>query len=369
MRYEHAAGATMSKQILGNDPFKRGAALRDLTAPEPVPKPLPRPKARKVPRTRAQRKTSPRVTKTVERAIRIEELPKAPDTTAPAIAEARTPVVEPIQKADWAYWLEVLRLTALGLYHAISPPPRQSPSDVFGRDDGLTRELAPLGTLLYEHYFRVEVDGAERIPTGPAILVANHCGFMPFDGPVLHLAVSRERPDLAQSRWLVEDQIFHAPFFGSLFNRLGAVRASPENAERLLAEGRPVIVFPEGILGLRKTYRERHQLVRFGRGGFVKLALKTGAPLVPVAVTGACESSPLLARIPGHLFGIPYFPVAPLGPLPLPAKWRVRFLEPVHVKKLAGTGMADPAQVADLADQTKGAIASAIADLAAVRPS
>lgn len=112
-------------------------------------------------------------------------------------------------------------------------------------------------------------------------------------------------------------------------NRLGAVRAHPENAVRLLEEGRPVIVFPEGFLGISKPFTQRYQLKRFGRGGYIKLALKLKVPIVPVAIVGAEESMPLLAKLPGGMFGLPYLP---LTPPPLPARWRIRFSEAVTVE-------------------------------------
>src|SRR5204863_8460715 len=135
-------------------------------------------------------------------------------------------------------------------------------------------------------YVRVTVEGADRVPAGACIIVANHSGALPLDGPVLHHALKRERSDLPDARWLVEDQIFHAPMLGLLMNRLGAVRAHPENAVRLLEEGRPVIVFPEGFLGISKPFTQRYQLKRFGRGGYVKLALKASVPIVPCAIVG-----------------------------------------------------------------------------------
>jgi 1-acyl-sn-glycerol-3-phosphate acyltransferase len=201
--------------------------------------------------------------------------------------------------------------------------------DPFGKDPALLSRLEPLLDFLYERYWRVTVENAAALPSGPAILVANHAGALPLDGPLLALAVSRERPDLQEPRWLVEDQIFHAPFWGALLNRLGAIRASPENALRLLAERRPVLVFPEGVQGTGKGYRERYQLKRFGRGGFVKLALRTGAPIVPVAVVGSEEASPVLAKLPGRPFGLPYLPLT--TPVPLPVRWSVRFGAPLHL--------------------------------------
>jgi 1-acyl-sn-glycerol-3-phosphate acyltransferase len=205
---------------------------------------------------------------------------------------------------------------------------RAAEVDRYGKDTQLATQLRPLGDLLYDKYWRVRVEGAEHLPSGPFIIVANHAGALPLDGPVLHLALRRERPDLAESRWLLEDQIFHAPFVGVLANRLGAVRANPENALRLLGENRPLIVFPEGFHGLSKPFSERYQLRRFGRGGYVKIALRAGVPIVPAAIIGGEESMPLIAKIPGGLFGVEYLPVTLP---PLPARWHIRFAEPVSL--------------------------------------
>lgn len=228
--------------------------------------------------------------------------------------------------------------------------------DAYGKDPNLGQSLGPITDFLYERYWRVEVTGADRLPTGPCILVANHSGALPYDGPVLHEALKRERPDLADSRWLIEDQIFYAPVLGTLLNRLGAVRANPENALRLLEEGRPLIVFPEGIHGLQKPFAERYQLKRFGRGGFVKIALQTGAPIVPVAIVGAEETTPLLAKLPTTLFGMPYLPVAPLGPLPLPAKWHIRFGAPLTADDLRAAGEEEAVRVQRGTELTREAI-------------
>ncbi len=206
---------------------------------------------------------------------------------------------------------------------------RSTEVDRWGKDASLSASLRPLGQLLYEKYWRVRVEGAELLPTGPFIIVANHAGALPLDGPVLHLALQRERPDLPQSRWLLEDQVFHAPFVGVLANRLGAVRANPENAMRLLEEGRPVMVFPEGFHGLAKPFSERYQLRRFGRGGYVKIALRAGVPIVPAAIIGGEESMPLLGKIPGGLFGVEYLP---LTLPPLPARWHIRFAAPISLE-------------------------------------
>ncbi|MDY7227911.1 lysophospholipid acyltransferase family protein [Hyalangium rubrum] len=226
--------------------------------------------------------------------------------------------------------------------------------DEYGRDSELVTGLQPLMDFLYERYWRVSVQGVEQVPSGGAILVANHSGALPFDGLVAAMTLLRERPDLREPRWLVEDQVFHAPMLGTLFNRLGAVRACPENAVRLLDEQRPVLVFPEGYQGLSKPFAQRYQLKRFGRGGFVKLALRTGAPIIPVAIVGAEETSPLLGRIPAGFLGVPYLPLT--GPVPLPAKWTLRFGEPISVDALGPEDADDLAAVQRLTERTRESI-------------
>jgi 1-acyl-sn-glycerol-3-phosphate acyltransferase len=228
--------------------------------------------------------------------------------------------------------------------------------DDYGRDATLVSSLQPVFDFFYERYWRVRVEGIDHVPEGPAILVANHSGALPFDGPMVAQALVRERADLNQARWLLEDQVFHAPFLGTLANRLGAIRACPENALRLLDEERPIIVFPEGIQGIGKTYKDRYQLKRFGRGGFVKLALRAGAPIIPVAVVGAEESMPVLFKLPGGLFGVPYLPVTPLGPLPLPARWAIRFGEPIDLGGATADDEHDLPRVQRLAERTRESI-------------
>ncbi|NOK04793.1 MULTISPECIES: lysophospholipid acyltransferase family protein [Myxococcus] len=235
--------------------------------------------------------------------------------------------------------------------------------DEYGKDPSLVERLEPVLEFLYSQYWRVSVQGVDHVPPGAAILVANHSGALPYDGLVMSMALTRERPDLREPRWLVEDQVFHAPMVGTLFNRLGAVRACPENALRLLDEHRPLVVFPEGYQALSKPFGERYRLKRFGRGGFVKLALRTGAPIVPVAIVGAEETSPLLGRIPASFLGLPYVPLTPLGPLPLPAKWSIRFGEPIGVEDLAPEAADDLGEVQRLTERTREAIQSMLQSL------
>jgi 1-acyl-sn-glycerol-3-phosphate acyltransferase len=247
--------------------------------------------------------------------------------------------------------------TAQGLLGALSVGLGMGGStalDEYGRDAELVGGLQPLLDFLYERYWRVSVQGVDQIPMGGAILVANHSGALPYDGLVAAQALQRERPDLREPRWLVEDQIFHAPVLGTLLNRLGAVRASPENALRLLDEQRPVLVFPEGYQGLSKPFAQRYQLKRFGRGGFVKLALRTGAPIIPVAIVGSEETSPLLGRIPAGFLGVPYVPLT--SPMPLPARWTLRFGEPIAMEGLGPDAAEDLAEVQRLTERTREAI-------------
>lgn len=216
-----------------------------------------------------------------------------------------------------------------------APRATQREFDAFGREPAFEQRALELLSTIYKHYFRVEVRGIEHLPAkGPVIVVANHSGALPWDMLMLKCAVALEHPTRRSLRPLAEDFVFHFPFLGTLVNRFGAVRACPENAEALLAAGEAVAVFPEGAKGLGKPFSRRYRLQRFGRGGFVKLALRSGAPVVPVAIVGAEETYPLLARLPGALapFGIPYLPLTPtfpflgpLGLLPLPTKWRIEF--------------------------------------------
>ncbi|MCE9670266.1 acyltransferase family protein [Myxococcus stipitatus] len=228
--------------------------------------------------------------------------------------------------------------------------------DEYGKDPSLVRRLEPVLEFLYGQYWRVTTQCIEQVPRGAAILVANHSGALPYDGLVMSLALTRERPDLREARWLVEDQVFHAPVLGTLFNRLGAVRACPENALRLLDEHRPVVVFPEGYQALSKPFAERYRLKRFGRGGFVKLALRTGAPIVPVAIVGSEETSPMLGRLPASFLGLPFVPLTPLGPVPLPAKWSIRFGEPISMEGVPSEAADDLGEVQRLTERTREAI-------------
>jgi 1-acyl-sn-glycerol-3-phosphate acyltransferase len=240
--------------------------------------------------------------------------------------------------------------------------------DEFGYDPVYEQRLLPLFDFLYQKYFRVETHGIDRVPReGSCLLVANHAGTLPIDGMMLRLGVRREHSQHRDVRWLAEDTIFHFPFLGNFTNRLGAVRACQENAERLLDHGALVAVFPEGMKGIGKLFRDRYKLQRFGRGGFVKLSLRTGAPVLPVAIVGSEETNPMVARVEylTKVFGIPYLPVTPtfpllgpLGLLPAPTKWKMYFGEPIDFQNYGAESAEDEVLVGRLAERVRGEIQS-----------
>lgn len=252
--------------------------------------------------------------------------------------------------------------------------------DDFGRDPRATARWEWLFEFLYSRWFRVETTGLENIPEkGRALLVANHAGTLPYDSAMVMHAVRRDHPSRRDVRPLVEDTVFHLPFLGPIMNRIGGVRADPENAERLLEKDELVAVFPEGEKGMGKLWKDRYRLQRFGRGGFVKLALRTRAPIIPVAVVGAEEAAPMLGKVTWFAknIGIPWIPVTPtfpwLGPaglLPLPSKWYVAFGAPIDLGAAhAPSAAEDRLLVNRLADQIRNQIQDMIDELLGQRRS
>jgi 1-acyl-sn-glycerol-3-phosphate acyltransferase len=247
--------------------------------------------------------------------------------------------------------------------------------DDFGRDPRATARWEWLFEFLYSKWFRVQAFGIDNIPTkGRALLVANHAGTLPYDSAMVMHAVRRDHPSRRDVRPLVEDTVFHLPFLGPVMNRIGGVRADPANAERLLQKDELVAVFPEGEKGMGKLWKDRYRLQRFGRGGFVKLALRTGAPIIPVAVVGAEEAAPMLGKVTWFAknIGIPWIPVTPtfpwIGPaglLPLPSKWFIEFGTPIHLEGDAN----DRLLVNKLADQVRTQIQTMVDGLLAKRRS
>ncbi len=249
--------------------------------------------------------------------------------------------------------------------------------DEFGLDHAFETRVRPFFQALFERYFRVEVKGIEQVPdAGRCMLVCNHSGALPYDGTMVKTAVELRHPSPRPVRPLVEDFVYHFPFLGTFINRYGGVRACPENAERLLDHDALVAVFPEGLKGLGKLYRQRYQLQRFGRGGFVKLALRTGTPVVPVAIVGAEEIHPLLAKITFLVrpLGIPYLPITPtfpllgpLGLLPLPSKWTIVFGEPVDLSRYGPDAADDRILVNRLAESIRSRIQTMVDDVLETR--
>lgn len=211
--------------------------------------------------------------------------------------------------------------------------------DEFGLDEDFHDMVRPLFTFLYRKWWRVEATGIENVPTeGPALLVANHSGVLPWDGAMIAMAVLNEGTTPRITRTLYLDMFTKMAYVQPLLTRTGQVFACPENAERLLRKGNLTCVFPEGLKGVGKLFKDRYKLARFGRGGFVKVAIRTGAPIIPVSVVGAEEIYPTIMRadILGKPIGSPMFPITPffpwlglLGLVPLPSKWAIHFGKPI----------------------------------------
>lgn len=252
--------------------------------------------------------------------------------------------------------------------------------DDFGLDPVYSERWQPLFEFLYRQYWRVETAGMENVPDhGRALVVSNHSGALPYDGAMIMYAVRNDHPAHRNVRPLVEDLIFHFPYLGMFLNRIGCVRACQGNAERLLQQDRIAAVFPEGIKGTSKLYRHRYQLQRFGRGGFIKLAFKTRTPIIPTSVVGAEEIHPMLTKVTwlAKYMGIPFIPITPtfpwlgpLGVLPFPSKWRIRFGEPLDLcAKYGPDAYKDRILVNKLTEQVRSTIQAMVDECLSTRRS
>ena len=219
------------------------------------------------------------------------------------------------------------------------PDPRQGAVDEWGRSERVRSFIRTVYEPMYSKWFRVEWEHFDRIPAeGGGLLVANHAGAVPSDAPVIMHGIESR---LGRPVYGMADYFFRTvPFIGTMWSRSGGVAARPENAERLLGEqGQLALVFPEGSKGPSKSFSERYHLRRFGRGGFVEIAMRSGTPVIPLAVVGSEEAMPVLFKVPAlaKLLGTPYFPVTAnllaMGPLgivmPFPAKIKISVLEPI----------------------------------------
>lgn len=251
------------------------------------------------------------------------------------------------------------------LRHALTAS-GERPIDRFGFDEAFYEEFFPLVRWVHDHYFRVETTGVDHIPSeGRGLVVANHSGTLPYDGAMVATTVRIHHPAKRHLRPLVENFVYHMPYLGRFMAQAGAVRACQENAQALLEADQTVLVFPEGVKGIGKLYRQRYRLQRFGRGGAIKLAMRTGSPIVPCAVVGAEESMPLLGKVTwlARPLGLPYIPVTPtlphLGPLgliPVPTKWFIDFAEPIDVSSYGPDAIDDRVLVNKLNEQVRGII-------------
>jgi 1-acyl-sn-glycerol-3-phosphate acyltransferase len=252
--------------------------------------------------------------------------------------------------------------------------------DEFGFDEDYTVNVhLPLLRPLYRSWFRVEVRGIENVPAhGGALLVGNHSGTVALDSLMTQVAVFDEHPGHRHLRMLGADLIFRLPFLGTMARRSGTTLAANTDAERLLSGGQLVGVWPEGFKGTGKPFTERYKLQRFGRGGFVSAALRSGVPIVPVSIVGAEEIYPILGDLPAvaRLLGVPYAPVTPtwplLGPLglvPLPSKWLIEFGPPIETTSFGPEAADDPMLVFDLTDQVRETIQQTLYSLLMQRTS
>jgi len=250
---------------------------------------------------------------------------------------------------------------------------RQAPLEVndYGYDrtgfhlDTAARFLLP-AALLYRYWFRVETHDIDRVPPGRVLLVANHSGQFAYDGAMLGVAMLFEARPPRLARGMGEYFLWRMPFMGTLAARIGALVGTPENCAAMLEAGECVMVFPEGARGANKPFRKRYQLQRFGLG-FMRLALETRTPIVPVAILGAEEQQPGLANLEGlgRRLGLPSFPItvtAPwFGPLgmafALPVKYRIHFGEPLFFE---GEAHEEDASIQARVDLVRDALAQAI---------
>jgi 1-acyl-sn-glycerol-3-phosphate acyltransferase len=239
-------------------------------------------------------------------------------------------------------------------------------TDPWGYDPEVLNAVKPFFQFLYSRYWRVQVSGIENIPEeNRALLVSNHSGQLPFDGSMVGLAVLNEHPSQRIVRTLYASWFPTLPFVSSLFVKVGQTLASEENGIRLLEQEQLVAVYPEGYKGVGKLFKDRYRLARFGRGGFVRMALKTGAPMIPVSVVGAEETYISLAKsdFMARLIGFPYFPISPtfpwlglLGFIPIPTKWYIDFGEPVPTDGYNSNAVNNMLLISQLTDQMRNIV-------------
>ena len=356
---------TRGKPGRGTGSAKPSSSARDLATKVPAKKAAP--KAKAPARKQADVQPTPTPTPTPQQ--------REPDPVAPPVASDHKHPTAGIPAVDWmagftsaaveifgdnweprlAAFLAFLRRRLTGDYTV----------DEYGFDAEITQRffMAAIRPVA-EKWFRIEVRGIENIPTtGGALVVSNHSGTIPVDG--LMTAVSIHDHAHRFLRPLGADLVFKLPVVSEMARKGGVTLACNEDAERMLRGGEIVGVWPEGFKGIGKPYSERYKLQRFGRGGFVSAAIRTGVPIIPTSVVGAEEIYPLVGNVPSlaRLLGVPYIPITPffplLGPLglvPLPSKWIIEFGEPIRTDEYDGAQADDPMLVFNVTDQVRETI-------------
>jgi len=343
----------------GRPPEPDGATVVPLHAAEPPPGTPPPARPR-----RARTRTEPRraIRRSGNQPVRAmpEPAPEASDPERPTAGESAehdAAALPPDWEVAVADALAFLRRRLTGDYAV----------DDFGFDADLTDNvILPLLRPLYRTWFRVETTGLHHVPDeGGALVVANHSGTVPLDALMTSVALHDDHPAHRHLRMLGGDLMFRLPVVGPLSRKHGTTLACTADAERLLRADELVGVWPEGFKGIGKPFADRYKLQRFGRGGFVSAALRTGRPIIPCSIVGAEETYPKIGDVPAlaRLLNLPYFPVTPtfplLGPLgavPLPSKWLIEFGEPVSTTELGPDAADDPMLVFNLADQVRETI-------------
>ncbi len=389
-----------SGSVLGNDPFERGAAVRPAAPLAPVG-----------PAPEASHPSAPPIEAAppVEAAPPIEAAPSV-EIVAPSpgpVEEIRAKLgavesrVEAFATSAAARLGELARQDATGQHardllsalRSLLPALRDRMTtlagfgavllssgevDAYGFDQDLVEGLAPVIDFLYASWWRVDARDIDRVPpSGPVVLVANHGGILPWDALVLRTALRRDHPAHRDLRPLLDEHALARRLSGTLARRLGAVAATPENATHLLEQGGVIAVFPEGSRGSTRPWADRYRIQRFGRGGFARLALRIGAPVVPCAIVGSEETALPMARA-GWLssaLGMPFLtsppplPFVPLGALPLPARWSLRFGAPIDTAGAGPDAAADGSRVLELTERVRAALQQMLDEDVAARRS
>jgi len=351
-----------------------GSRAAGATGPKPKP-PRKRAESAGAPAPRPRAKSTPKPPPRTESTGRAKAKPaSAEPPTPPTRPSARRGRPEPPgaphlgpdldESFDSRVWdervaetLDFLRRRITGEYEV----------DDFGFDPELTdKVLLQVLRPLYERWFRVEARELENVPSeGSALVVANHSGTIALDSMMTQLALHDYHPARRALRMLGANLVFSTPFLGEFARKGGHTLACAPDAERLLSRGELVGVWPEGYKGIGKPFSQRYKLQRFGRGGFVAAALRTGAPIIPTSIVGAEEIYPILGNVKllARLIGAPYFPLTPtfpwLGPLgliPLPSKWIIEFGEPIPTDTYPEGAADDPMLVFNLTDQVRETI-------------